>query len=245
MFFIVSCSKKDNINHYLNMKVTEQELIENGFYKYSYTYNEKEYEAFEESQVYESDYELELIKKEELSRAKFKDSLKKFGKIYKYELYSNVKPHKSEDGKLYPTLLFKAYNDEVQEKERIKYIENELENRVISYHFVNDTLRYKSIYVYKIDKKKKHIPNFGTKEKITQYYDSLKIPIVPILEGTRSTKEYTTLFYINNYKTSIYYADDDRPFYDMETNYINNETPWGDKMGYWYDRGQYEFEQSK
>ena len=26
---------------------------------------------------------------------------------------------------MYPTLLFKAYDDEVQEKERIKYIENE------------------------------------------------------------------------------------------------------------------------
>ncbi|EKT3967381.1 hypothetical protein NTJ12_002469 [Flavobacterium psychrophilum] len=38
LIFVVSCSKKDKINHYLNKPVTESQLVENGFYKYSYTY---------------------------------------------------------------------------------------------------------------------------------------------------------------------------------------------------------------
>ena len=31
---LFSCSKSDNINHYLNKNLTEKELLDNGFYKY-------------------------------------------------------------------------------------------------------------------------------------------------------------------------------------------------------------------
>ncbi|ENA1795602.1 hypothetical protein ABF176_002449 [Flavobacterium psychrophilum] len=246
LFFIVSCSKKDSINHYLNEKVSEQELIENGFYKYSYTYNEKKLDEIDYTYNYESYFESKIYsKKEVLSETKFKDSLKKFGKIYKFELYSNVKPHKKENGKLCPTSLFKAYDDKVQEKERINFLVNEIENRVISYRFFNDVLTYKSIYVYEVDKSKKHIPDFSTQKKIKHYYDSLKIPIVPILEGTRSTKKYTTLFYINKYKTSIEYSKHTKPSYNILTNYYNNETDLGYLFERWYDNGGYEFESTK
>lgn len=33
---LISCSKKDKLNHYLTKPVTQEELINNGFYKYSY-----------------------------------------------------------------------------------------------------------------------------------------------------------------------------------------------------------------
>ncbi|MCV9928761.1 hypothetical protein OIU83_13910 [Flavobacterium sp. LS1R49] len=35
---LFSCGKRDTINHYLTKPLTQQELAENGFYKYSYTY---------------------------------------------------------------------------------------------------------------------------------------------------------------------------------------------------------------
>jgi hypothetical protein len=34
---LISCQKTDKINHYLNKPITQKELIDNGFYKYSYS----------------------------------------------------------------------------------------------------------------------------------------------------------------------------------------------------------------
>jgi hypothetical protein len=137
--FFNSCSKKDKINHYLNEKVTELELIENCFFKYSYTY------------TYENDEDE-------------KDTLN--GKVYKYVLYSNVKPQKQDDGKFYPTTFFGTNKS----KENIAYLENELDDRIITYRFVNDTLSSKFIYVYSIDKHNKQIPDFTSEKSILNYY---------------------------------------------------------------------------
>jgi hypothetical protein len=210
LVFVVSCSKKDKINHYLNEKVTEMELVENGFYKYSYTY------------TYENDEDE-------------KDTLN--GKIFKNVLYSNVKPQRQDDGKLYPIPLFSNKNNS---KENTEYLVNELDNRIISYLFINDTLEYKSIFVYSVNKNKKHIANFTSKENIINYYNSLKIQIKPLIDGKKSTKEHTTLFLIDNYKTRIYFERYPGVAYDMITNYGKNSTPYMDTMEGWYNGYTYE-----
>ncbi|MBS7231183.1 hypothetical protein KHA90_09105 [Flavobacterium psychroterrae] len=131
VIFFNSCSKKDKINHYLNKKVTELELSENGFYKYSFTYT---YENEEDE----------------------KDSLN--GKVYKYVLYSNVKPQKQDNGRLYPAPLFKSSRnlDKTQRAEKLRYINDDLDNRIISYLFINDNLNFKIIYVYSLNIKTKN-----------------------------------------------------------------------------------------
>jgi hypothetical protein len=228
--FIVSCSKKDTINHYLNKPVTEAELIENGFYKYTYSYT--------------YDYENDGSYTDSINNIKFGDSLRLLnGKVYKYELYSNVKPQKGENGKLYPVPLLK-YNqhlDNALGKQRISYIEDELENRVVSYFFVNNTLKYKNVFFYAVDKNKKYIADFRTTETIIKYYDSLKIPFKPIIDGKRSTKKHTTLFMINNYKTQIYNSIKKNEIaYEMITNYVDDEMPYWDIMNDWYGGDTYE-----
>lgn len=72
-----SCAKKDTINHYLPIKTTAKELMENGFYKYSYT---------------------DTID----ARDKVDDTIKH---IVRYDMYSNVKPEKNNNGEIYPTQL--------------------------------------------------------------------------------------------------------------------------------------------
>lgn len=192
LVFITSCSKNDTINHYLNHKVTEQELINNGFYKYSYT------------DTY-------------LNDENEKDSLN--GKVYNYVLYSNVKPQIQEDGKLYPLPLF-GYKSNIN-KEIIDYIVNDLDDRIISYIFINDILDFKSIYVYSVDKNKKDIANFTTEKGILDYYKKQKVPFKQKLGGIKYGEiEFPYRFRINNYKTGIYILNYGNSIsYQMVTNY--------------------------
>jgi hypothetical protein len=206
---LFSCTKRDQINHYLNEEVTQEKLLEDGFYKYSYTY------------TYENDEDE-------------KDSLN--GKVFKYVLYSNVKPQRQDDGKLYPVAFFGGNNT----KDDVDYLANQLDDRIISYLFINDTLEYKSIFVYSVNKNKKHIANFTSKENIINYYNSLKIQIKPLIDGKKSTKEHTTLFLIDNYKTRIYFERYPGVAYDMITNYGKNSTPYMDTMEGWYNGYTYE-----
>jgi hypothetical protein len=206
---LFSCTKRDQINHYLNEEVTQEKLLEDGFYKYSYTY------------TYENDEDE-------------KDSLN--GKVFKYVLYSNVKPQRQDDGKLYPVAFFGGNNT----KDDVDYLANQLDDRIISYLFINDTLEYKSIFVYSVNKNKKHIANFTSKENIINYYNSLKIQIKPLIDGKNSTKEHTTLFLIDNYKTRIYFERYPGVAYDMITNYGKKSTPYMNTMEGWYNGYTYE-----
>ncbi|WP_310554554.1 hypothetical protein [Flavobacterium sp.] len=226
VILFTSCGKTDKINHYLNEKVTESELVNNGFYKYSYTYNY-------------------------LNDENEKDSLN--GKVYKYVLYSNVKPQRQKDGKLYPVPLFK-YNhlEKVQLEERIRFVTDELDNRVISYLFINDILDFKSIYVYSVNKHKKDIADFTTGKGILDYYKKQKVAFKQKLGGIKYGKiEFPYRFRINNYETGIYILKfNDTISYQMVTTYEtvkeNEETIYDfrpinpDVMEGWYNGNTYE-----
>lgn len=201
----ISCDKKDKINHYLNKIVTQKELIDNGFYKYSY------------STVYENEDNKSTDKGKYLVR---------------YDMYSNAKPQKNKDGELCPSQLGAIFKLDSKQKEEMKsYLRNGLKNRIITYLFRNDTLFYKSIIVDSVIPNK-IIVDFTSKKKIIKYYDSLKVPVKIIIDGNLSTQERPTLFQINNYKTSIQYSQKYKN-YQLFTNYLN-ESIYYDVLDTWY-----------
>jgi len=204
MIVLVSCGKKDTINHYLPDPIIQQELEKNGFYKYSYTDTIDDF------------------------------TNKRMNKyVVKYNMYSNVKPE-NKDNQLYPMQLVGFYkSDSVKNKQSIQYLKNQLNDRIITYLFRNDSLFYKNIVVYHNDQEAKEIPDLSSEEKIKTYYNNLKIPISIILEGNRSKKSYPTLFRINNHKTSIYYSREDKS-YDLFINYINENNFYRNILEHYY-----------
>lgn len=189
-----ACHETDKINHYLIKKIDTKELIKNGFYKYSY---------------------LDTIKNEGI-----KNTIRS---IVKYDMYSNVKPAKSDNNELYPTQLWN-FNHEDSKKKQINsdYLREKLNNRVITYLFRNDSLFYKDIIVFSIDKSQNKIVDLTTKEKIIKYYDSIKIPIKPIYHNEKVIEKYSKDFLIDNHKTSIIFDGED--FYELFVNYISDDT---------------------
>lgn len=220
--FFSSCSKQDKINHYLNKKVTELELIENGFYKYTYA---------------------DTIREED-------DIDGPIGTIFRYELYSNVKPQKQDDGKFYPSAFFGTYRNE----QNIAYLENDLNDRIITYYFVNDTLRSKYIYVYSIDKNNKKIADLTSDKSILNYYKNQKVPFKQRLGGKKYGKdkiEFPYRFRINNYESGIYILKSNQDTgYQMVTTYQevkeNEETDYDfrpinpDNVEHWYNGTTFE-----
>ncbi|EKT3967336.1 hypothetical protein NTJ12_002423 [Flavobacterium psychrophilum] len=195
---LTSCTKQDNINHYLNEKITEEQLIENGFYKYTYA---------------------DTITEED-------DINGPVGTIFKYELYSNVKPQRQDDGKLYPFQLFgNSKLDKEKLEEKLNYVTNELDKRVITYLFVNDTLDFKSIFVFWIDKNNKEIVDFTSEKKILEYYKNQKVSVKQRLGGIKYGKdkmEFPYRFRIGNYESGIYILKDPgKDGYQMITVYEN------------------------
>ncbi|MBS7231182.1 hypothetical protein KHA90_09100 [Flavobacterium psychroterrae] len=223
-----SCRQSDKINHYLNKKVTELELVENGFYKYTYA---------------------DTIREED-------DIDGPIGTIFRYELYSNVKPQKQDNGKLYPVPLFKINQnlDNVQKEERRRYISEELNNRIITYYFVNDTLRSKYIYVYSIDKNNKKIADLTSEKSILNYYKNQKVPFKQRLGGKKygiNKIEFPYRFRINNYESGIYILKSNQDSgYQMVTTYQdvkeNEETRYDfrpinpDNVEHWYNGTTFE-----
>lgn len=200
----ICCNKTDKINHYITKKITAKELIENGFYKYSYTDT-----IDDEDQV--------------------NDTIKH---IIKYDMYSNVKPEKNEDGEICPMQLVKLGNlDSAQQNKRINYRKKVLNDRIITCVFRNDSLFYKNIVVYSFNRSQNKIADFTSKEKIIKYYDSLKIPIKQIINNNSINEEYPKRFLIDNYKTFIDYSD--KGFYEISINYVNNFT-YRDILEDWY-----------
>jgi hypothetical protein len=204
VFSIMSCGKRDKINHYLPDPITQQELSDNGFYKYSYTDT------------------IDDVKNKSTNRY-----------ITKYKMYSNVRPE-NKDNPFYPMQLVRFYkSDSVKNKQSIQYIKNQLNNRIITYLFRNDSLFYKNVVVFPHDQEIEEIADLSSEEKIKKYYSDLKIPISIIIEGNRSKKSYPTLFRINNYKTSIYHSTEDKS-YKLFVNYINENNFYRNILEHYY-----------
>lgn len=200
----ISCQKKDTINHFLTKPITKQDLEKNGFYKYSYIATSDDHD-------------------------KIDDTIKS---ISKYDMYSNVKPEMNKEGKLCPTQLWNFFNkDSIQKKKSIQYLKEELDNKIITYLFRNDSLFYKEINVVFLKSQNKNTPDLTSKEKIIKYYNNITVPIKPLYEQN-STKKYTTIYSIDNRKTIIYYSDKNSS-YRLFTNYLNNSTYY-DIREFWY-----------
>lgn len=185
----ISCNKKNKINHYLNKVVTQKELLDNGFYKYSSVYIPNEEDKID-------DY---------------------FKSVTKFDMYSNVKPEKNEGGQLCPTQLWHFYiEDSIKEKKNRDYLKNKLNNRIITYFFRNDTLLYKDIIVDLIDKSQKDIADFTNKDKIIKYYNGVKTLIKSQIKNKKTGEMYSNRFLINNYNTRFYM---DNHSYEMFVDY--------------------------
>lgn len=177
VLIFISCTKKDRINHYLTKPVTQEELINNGFYKYSSTY------------VPDDEYKIE----------------NNTTSVIKFNMYSNVKPKKNDEDQLCPTQLWHFYReDSIKEKKNKDYLKNKLNDRIITYLFRNDTLIYKDIIVFSIDKSRKEIVDFTSLDKIISYYHGLKISINPQIKNKETGEIYSNRFTIDNYKTRFY-----------------------------------------
>lgn len=194
----ISCHKADKINHYLTKKITTNELIENGFYKYSYN------DTIDDN----------------------------INHVIKYDMYSNVKPEKNEEEEICPTQLVRFSNlDSVQQSKRINYRKKALNDRIITYVFRNNSLFYKNIVVYSINRSPKTIADFTSKAKIIKYYNDLNIPIKPIFINNSVREEYPKRFLIDGYRTFIDYSD--KGYYEMSVNYVNDFT-YRDILEDWY-----------
>lgn len=188
-FVFISCYKKEQINHYLVNPITQQELVSNGFYRYSSIY-------LPENQG--------KINSDSAS-------------VIKFDMYSNVKPIKNDENQLCPTQLWHFYHEDSIIKKRNKnYLKNKLNDRIITYFFRNDTLLYKDIIVNSIDKSRKEIADFTSLDKVIRYYESLKISIKPQIKNKETGEVYSNRFIIDNYKTRFYTEDN---FYEMFVDY--------------------------
>lgn len=204
MLSFISCRKKDTINHFLTKPITQQDLKNNGFYKYSYT-----------ATLDDED--------------KVDDTIRS---IAKYDMYSNVKPERDKEGKLCPTQLWNFYNeDSIKKRKNLDYFKNELKSKIITYVFRNDSLFYKEINVQFFNKTQ-NIPGFTSWKNIINYYDNLKISVKPVIKNFKTGEKYTDRFLIDNYKTRFYFSEK-KGYYGMFTNYMNNFTYY-DIRDSWY-----------
>jgi len=216
---LVSCGKKDKINHYLPDPITQQELLDNGFYKYSYVDTVLKEDLYKYS--YDFTYAYTHTRIDSIVNGDgIHDTIKL---LIRRDIYSNVKPEKNEKGEIFPTHLCNFYGkDTIKREVNTGYLKDDLKGRIITYLFVNDSLEYKSIIVENFDKKNKEITDFTTKTKIIRYYDSLKIPIKPLLVKDISTMDHPTVYLIGNLKARIRYSNKN-PFYESSINYIDND----------------------
>lgn len=179
LFIIVlinSSCKPKIINHYLTDKVTSQELVKNGFYKYSYT-----------ETINDDDNDGAVAKKNQ-----------------KYYIYSNIKPEKDKEG-FRPMNVARFRNqDSIHTKESDDFLRDILQYRTLIYVFRNDTLLYKNINTLYPQVKNK-FEDFTTLKKIRKYCDSLKIPLRPIIDNEFSTEENPSLFLINDRKVLMFF----------------------------------------
>ncbi|MBF4516680.1 hypothetical protein IRZ71_10005 [Flavobacterium sp. ANB] len=210
-FISTTCSKKDTINHFLTKPITQEELEKNGFYKYSYTV---------------------ILDDED----KVDDTIRC---LIKYDMYSNVKPEKMENGKICPTQLWNFYSeDSIKKRKNTDYLKNELNNRIITYLFRNDSLFYKDISIEFFDKTQNKMPDLTSRKKIINYYNGIKVSIEPLIKDAKEGEKYATQFLIDNYKTRFFYSDT-KSDYEIFTNYLMSSTSYPIKED-WYSGYIYE-----
>ncbi|WP_289662013.1 hypothetical protein [Flavobacterium panacagri] len=200
ILLLFSCNKKDTINHYLPKPITQKELIDNGFYKYT------SIDTIRSGNEYEENID---------------DTIKS---IIKYNMYSNVKPEENDKKQLRPTQLWHFFReDSIKKKTNLDYLKNKLNDRIITYLFRNDTLMYKDIIVFSLDKSRKEIANFTSMDEIIKYYDSLKISIKPQqIKNEQTGKIHSNRFMLDNYETQFYVGnsfDIKNNSYDIFINY--------------------------
>lgn len=202
---MISCAKKDSINHFLIKPITQQELENNGFYKYSY-------------QATLDDHD------------KIDDTIKS---VAKYDMYSNVKPEKNKEGKLCPTQLWNFYSeDSIKKRKNTYYFKNELKSKVITYVFKNNVLFHKDVEVNFFDKTQNQSPGFKSTDQIIKYYDNLKISLKPIIKNILTGEHYTGQFMIDNYRTRFYFSEKEK-YYGIFVNYLNDITFYNNRE-HWY-----------
>lgn len=207
----ISCQKKDTINHFLTKPITKQDLEKNGFYKYSYIATSDDHD-------------------------KIDDTIKS---ISKYDMYSNVKPEINKEGKRCPTQLWNFdKEDSIKKRKNLDYFKNDLKSKMITYLFRNETLFYKEIDVDFFDKSHNQTPGFTSWKKIINYYNSLKIPITPVVKNTNTGELYTNLFLVDNYRTRFFFSEEEK-YYGMFTNYLNNFTYYDIRL-HWYSGDVFE-----
>lgn len=148
-------------------------------------------------------------------------------------MYSNVRPEIDKKGKLYLTQLWNFYSeDSIKKRKNLDYFRNELNSKLITYVFRNDSLFYKEINVEFFNKTQNKSPGLTSTEKIIKYYDSLKISVKLIIKNSEIGGYYTGQFMIDNYRTRFYFSEKEK-YYGMFTNYLNNFTYYNINE-YWY-----------
>ncbi|MBS7231184.1 hypothetical protein KHA90_09110 [Flavobacterium psychroterrae] len=144
--------------------------------------------------------------------------------------------------------------DKEKLEEKLNYVTNELDKRVITYLFINDTLDFKSIFVFWIDENNIEIADFTAEKKILEYYKNQKVSFKQRLGGIKYGKEkieFPYRFRINNYESGIYILKElGKDGYQMVTTYEdvkeNKETKYyfrhinPDGVYGWYSGSTYE-----
>jgi hypothetical protein len=205
---MISCTKKDTINHYLNNTVTQKELLDNGFYKYSMTYLEGE-----SREKYIHDYEP--------TNPSHYDTVR-------VEVFSNIKPKKINGVPKGPLPIF---NDSCKIENRNKIItyffrNNSLEFKSIMNPICSDT-KIKDSFKTQIDIKKyydslkisyKNVPL----ERLRNHNDSIGLRVRFIINN------FESYFYLTERKEMItYYKTKKRGNEDMLVwNFYKEDSPY-------------------
>lgn len=176
----ISCTKTDGINHYINQNLSEQELLDNGFYKYQRIALEGTVGNSEKTD----------ISSEPTVSAKFNQVT--------IDVYSNVKPRIVSGLYRGPIPIFRDIP------------ENDAKGKIVTYFFRNRKLYYKSIMTHPFNndgkkelfKTKEDIKKYYSNLKI----NNEEVP----LERLRNHNDSIGLrvkFIINNYESYFYLSD--------------------------------------
>lgn len=176
---LTSClsRKKDNINHYLNQKVTQKQLLNNGFYKYAMTYLEGQ----------QTERKINLGKEEPIIEEVY-DTIT-------MEVFSNVIPTKRDGILMGPTPIFNNSKKNIKGKIITYFFRNQiLEFKSVMSPFGNN---HEELFKSKNSIKRYYdslkIPNQEIPlERLRNHYDSIGLRVK---------------FIVNNYESDFYLSD--------------------------------------
>lgn len=179
LLLLSSCTKEDKINHYLNEKVTQKELLNNGFYKYTMNRSEGIIDDLNQFNVENGD---------PVIPSKFIE--------YRINVYSNISPMIKNGIARVPIPVFKDNKDKIKGK-------------IITYFFRNNILEFKSVMSpitnekqIELFKTKEDIKNYYNKLKVP-------IKEIPLerLRNHNDSIGLRIKFIINNYESYFYLSD--------------------------------------